>query len=101
MLVPPLPRGMMPASIPAVSPCARSGPKDIAMTDIPGNLTTTATFEGDPLTGASFSGDFESFDDYDWIKLSLVAGTTYSFYAHDSTAEPYNHGNSQLQLLNA
>ena len=53
------------------------------MTGIPSDNTTTATFEGAPQTGASISGEFETFFDTDWIQVSLVAGKTYSFYAHD------------------
>src|SRR5262245_11561745 len=70
------------------------------MVDIPNNITTTATFEGQPLTGASFSGEFETFFDADWIRVSLTAGVTYHFYAHDETAGA-SGGDSFLQLFNS
>jgi len=68
------------------------------MADIPSNITTTATFEGNPLTGASYSGIFEDFDDTDWIKVTLVAGVTYSFYANAESAIAPT-GDSVLQLF--
>ena len=49
------------------------------MVDVAANKTTTATFEGAPSVFASYSGEFETFGDVDWIKINLVAGGTYRF----------------------
>ncbi|MGH6644963.1 MAG: PPC domain-containing protein, partial [Bradyrhizobium sp.] len=69
------------------------------MVDIPNDNTTTAVFEGSPLSGASFSGELEDFNDNDWIKVSLVAGTTYKFYANAASAGSF--GDSYLKLYDA
>jgi VCBS repeat-containing protein len=51
------------------------------LVDIPDNTGTTIFLDGDPLFGASFSGDFEVVGDQDAFRVNLVAGTTYYFYA--------------------
>jgi Ca2+-binding RTX toxin-like protein len=51
------------------------------MADIPGNITSTATFEGDP-DFMTFSGQFETPGDTDWIRVTLRAGHTYEFYGN-------------------
>src|SRR5882757_7985552 len=70
------------------------------MVDIPDDTTTTAVFESPIYYGSSFGGQFETTGDVDWIKVSLVAGTAYSFYA---SAELTAGGNSDsyLQLFDA
>src|SRR4051794_17913330 len=70
------------------------------MADFADNATTTAVFEGNPLTGASFSGEFESFSDSDWIRVTLVAGKTYHFYGHAQAPGP-DVGDLTLQLHDA
>jgi serralysin len=50
------------------------------MVDIPGDNTSTATFEGDPNFMATFSGQFEFPSDTDWIRVTLQAGQTYEFF---------------------
>ncbi len=69
------------------------------MADILGTTATSAIFEGEPLTGASFSGDLESINDRDWIRISLTAGVTYNFYAH--LQGPGSSGDSILSLMNS
>ena len=69
------------------------------MADIAGGITTTAVFDGNPLTGASYSGEFEAYGDADWVRISLVAGTTYSFYGHAQSSGPF--GNSVLHLYDS
>jgi Ca2+-binding RTX toxin-like protein len=72
------------------------------MVDIPNNATTTAVIEGD-ATGGSFSGEFETLNDTDWIRVTLTAGVTYNFYAHalgpgsgDSTIAVHNAAGTLL-----
>ena len=50
------------------------------MTDIAGNATTTAVLETN-LGGSTgtLSGQLETFEDHDWIRVSLTAGVDYSF----------------------
>jgi Ca2+-binding RTX toxin-like protein len=70
------------------------------MVDIPGNKTTTATFLGDPLTLAMASGEFETFGDQDWIAVTLLAGTRYSFVGSAQGPGP-NGGDSVLTLYSS
>lgn len=71
------------------------------MTDIPANTTTTAHFEGDPSVLATFSGEFETFGDTDWIKLTLVAGTTYQFFGSANGAGANIYAQVTMALFNA
>src|SRR5882757_2020036 len=70
------------------------------MADIPGDITTTAVFESQIYYGSSFGGQFETAGDVDWIKLTLVAGTAYSFYASAVTSSVIG-GNTYLQLFDS
>ncbi|MFD2058809.1 calcium-binding protein [Mesorhizobium calcicola] len=70
------------------------------MTDIPADTSSTVTFEGDPVSFASISGEFETFGDQDWIRISLEEGQTYTFFG-SSERPGANAGNSYLQLMNS
>src|SRR5882757_2564337 len=70
------------------------------MADIPGDITTTAVFESQIYYGSSFGGQFETTGDVDWIKVSLVAGTAYSFYA-SAELTAGGSGDAALQLFDA
>lgn len=51
------------------------------MVDIPGNITSTATFEVTPgFNFGTFSGTLEEYQDVDFVRVSLTAGQTYVFY---------------------
>jgi Ca2+-binding RTX toxin-like protein len=71
------------------------------MTDIAGNATTTAVLETN-LGGSTgtLSGQLETFEDHDWIRVSLTAGVDYSFsLALQIVGAP--DGDSQLRLHDA
>src|SRR5882757_5555848 len=70
------------------------------MADIPGDITTTAVFESQIYYGSSFGGQFETTGDVDWNKVSLVAGTAYSFYA-SAELTAGGSGDAALQLFDA
>jgi len=70
------------------------------MVDIPGNTTSTATFLGDPAVGATFSGELDFFADSDWIRVTLTAGVTYSFYGSVESAGA-GGGDSDLRILDS
>src|SRR5882724_245183 len=70
------------------------------MVDIPDDTTTTAVFESQIYYGSSFGGQFETAGDADWIKVSLVAGTAYSFYA-SAELTAGGSGDAALQLFDA
>jgi serralysin len=70
------------------------------MVDIPGNNTSTATFEGSPGVIATFSGELEAFGDTDWIRVTLFAGGTYQFFGSAESAG-VNGGNSRMLLRDA
>jgi Ca2+-binding RTX toxin-like protein len=72
------------------------------MVDIAGNQTTTAIFEypdhaGTPLFG-SFSGQFETEGDADWIAVTLIGGQTYSFFGSSNGTQ---HDDSVMRLINS
>ena len=70
------------------------------MVDIPDNATTTAVFDGDASTLATFSGELETFDDGDWIKVTLTAGVTYNFFGSSVSAGTLG-GDSEMRLFDA
>ena len=71
------------------------------MADIPGNATTTATLETNLRGGiGTFSGQLETFEDHDWIRVSLTAGVTYDFSAALQILGAPD-GDSQLRLHDA
>jgi serralysin len=77
---------------------------EIAMVDVPANTTTTAVLEtallnGDELFG-TYSGRIETPGDHDWIRVSLTAGKTYSFYL-SAQETGFAGGDSFLSLRNA
>jgi Ca2+-binding RTX toxin-like protein len=70
------------------------------MTDIPANSTTTATFEGSVAVMATYSGEFETFGDVDWIALTLQANGRYLFLASTDIAG-YLRGTAELTLYDS
>jgi serralysin len=69
------------------------------MVDIPGNNTSTATFDGNPNRMTTFSGELETFNDKDWISVNLTAGTTYEFFGSVESAAAFSGGDSIMRLL--
>jgi serralysin len=70
------------------------------MVDIPGNIASTAIFDGDPNLMATFSGELETFNDKDWIKVTLTGGTTYKFFGSVASGGSAG-GDSIMGLLDA
>jgi Ca2+-binding RTX toxin-like protein len=72
----------------------------LPMSDIPASTKTKAVLEGDAALG-SFSGRLEKAGDSDWIKVHLVAGTTYTFYLGFLVDGSATDGDSFLVLRRA
>ena len=70
------------------------------MADIPANTTSKVGLEGysDSL---SFSGQLEKPGDHDWLRVDLIANTTYDFYLSFLNTGSLTIGDSTLRLLDA
>jgi Ca2+-binding RTX toxin-like protein len=71
------------------------------MVDVANNTTSTASFETAGQftnTGHSYTGQFETTGDEDWIPIFLQAGTAYSFTAGSTTE--FGAGDIFLRIFN-
>jgi Ca2+-binding RTX toxin-like protein len=71
------------------------------MPDIPGNKSTTATLDGAPHLGGTFSGTLEKIGDHDWIRVQLAESKTYEFYLCFLDTGSLTSGDSILRLHDA
>ncbi|HLC09025.1 MAG TPA: hypothetical protein VJK06_07045 [Methyloceanibacter sp.] len=71
------------------------------MVDIPGNTTSTVVLDTQDANLGTFSGQFETAGDHDFIKISLINGVAYSFYVAGLPTGSLTVGNATIRLLDA
>jgi Ca2+-binding RTX toxin-like protein len=71
------------------------------MVDIPGNTTSKAVLDTQDASLGTFSGQFETFGDHDFIRLSLLGGQTYRIYFETLETGSLTTGNGSIEVRDA
>jgi Ca2+-binding RTX toxin-like protein len=71
------------------------------MADIAGNTTSTAVLDTQDANLGTFSGQFETADDHDFIRISLTLGQDYHFYVAGLATGSLTVADATIRLLDA
>jgi Ca2+-binding RTX toxin-like protein len=95
--------GLYATTAPTDAQCASIGTfiVEVGMVDIPGNISSQAVLDTQDANLGTFSGQFETAGDHDFIKISLVNGVAYSFYVAGLPTGSLTVANATIRLLDA